>query len=111
MTRAVEAVSVATQHAEKAEAKNEQPESISNEWVPQWVPQHESKIAGCLKEMVGERGFEPPTPWSRTWVLGANFIVTQSFEWCFDRLILAQSRQFWPNVNPRMATPNQGFIG
>jgi hypothetical protein len=20
----------------------------------------------CLKELVGERGFEPPTPWSRT---------------------------------------------
>ena len=21
----------------------------------------------CLKELVGERGFEPPTPWSRKW--------------------------------------------
>jgi hypothetical protein len=21
----------------------------------------------CLKRLVGERGFEPPTPWSRKW--------------------------------------------
>jgi hypothetical protein len=46
--------------------------------------------------------FESLTPWSRTWVPGANFVVTQSFEWCFNRLILAQSRQFWPNVNPQL---------
>jgi hypothetical protein len=52
-------------------------------------------------DMVGERGFEPPTPGPE---LGcpANFVVTQSFEWCFNRLILAQSRQFWPNVNPQL---------
>jgi len=52
--------------------------------------------------MVGERGFEPPTPWSRTGVAGANFVITQSLEWCFNRLILAQSRQFWRNVNPEL---------
>src|SRR5260370_26142598 len=46
--------------------------------------------------------FESLTPWSRTWVLGVNFVVTQSFKWCFDRLILAQSRQYWRNVNPQL---------
>jgi hypothetical protein len=40
-------VSVAAQNAEKAEAKKDQPESFSNEWVPLWVPQQESKIASC----------------------------------------------------------------
>ena len=41
-------------------------------------------------------GFEPQTPWSRTWVPGANFIVTQSFEVVLQpSQFLAQSRQFW----------------
>src|SRR6266478_2699516 len=57
-----------------------------------------------LKRLVGERGFEPPTPWSRTWGHGADFVVIQSFEWCFNRLSLAESRQFWRNVNPPSAT-------
>jgi hypothetical protein len=57
-----------------------------------------------LKILVGERGFEPPTPWSRTWGPGANFVATQSFEWCFNRLILSGSRQFGRNVNPAIAT-------
>src|SRR2546427_2729462 len=56
------------------------------------------------KKLVGERGFEPPTPWSRTWGQGADFVNIQSFEWCFDRLILARSRQFGRNVNPPIAT-------
>jgi integrase len=47
VTRAVEAVSAAAQNAEKAEAKKDQPESFSNEWVPLWVPQQEAKIANC----------------------------------------------------------------
>lgn len=47
VTRAVEAVSAATENAEKAEAKKDQPESVSNEWVPLWVPQQEAKIATC----------------------------------------------------------------
>src|SRR6266852_5979734 len=38
-----------------------------------------------LKKLVGERGFEPPTPWSRTWGQGADFVNIQSFEWCFNR--------------------------
>jgi hypothetical protein len=42
VTRAVEAVSAAAQNAEKAEAKKDQPESVSNEWVPLWVPQQEA---------------------------------------------------------------------
>jgi hypothetical protein len=58
--------------------------------------------------MVGERGFEPPTPWSRTRVPGANFVITQSFEWCFNRPILAQSCHSWRNVNPRIATLREG---
>jgi site-specific recombinase XerD len=47
VTRAVEAVSVATQNAEKTEAKNDQPESLRSEWVPLWVPQQERKLASC----------------------------------------------------------------
>ncbi len=65
----------------------------------------QSRDRKLLKVMLGERGLEPPTPWSRTWGYRANFVATQSFKWCFNRLILAQSRQFWPNVNPRIATP------
>ena len=34
-----------------------------------------------LKGLVGERGFEPPTPWSRNWGRRADFVVIQSFEW------------------------------
>ena len=47
VTRAVEAVSAATENAEKAEAKPDQPESFSEQWVPLWVPQQESKLASC----------------------------------------------------------------
>jgi hypothetical protein len=60
--------------------------------------------------MVGESGFEPSTPWSRIWVVGTNFVATQSFEWCFNRLILAQLRQFWRNVNPQIATLARGSM-
>jgi hypothetical protein len=31
-------------------------------------------------------------------------LCIQSFEWCFNRLSLAQSRQFGRNVNPPIAT-------
>src|SRR6266446_9337244 len=55
--------------------------------------------------MVGEGGFEPPTPWSRTWGDRADFVATQSFEWCFNRLILARSRHSGMNVSPPMAVP------
>jgi len=61
--------------------------------------------------MVGERGFEPPTPWSRIQGAGTNFVATQSFKWCFNRLILAQPCHSGMNVSPRTAVPNQGFIG
>lgn len=47
VTRAVEAVSAATENARKAEAKPDQPETVNNEWVPLWVPQQEAKIASC----------------------------------------------------------------
>ncbi len=63
-----------------------------------------SQDCNLLKVLVGERGFEPPTPWSRTWGRGADFVNIQSFEWCFDRLSLARSRQFGRNVNPPFAT-------
>ena len=46
VTRAVEAVTAATQNAEK-EPKQDQSESVSNEWVPLWVPQQEAKITSC----------------------------------------------------------------
>jgi len=45
VTRAVEAVSVATENAEKAEAKPDQPKSFGDQRVPLWVPQQETKIA------------------------------------------------------------------
>jgi hypothetical protein len=35
---------------------------------------------------------------------GGNFVAVQSFEWCFNRLSLAESRQFGRNVNPPIAT-------
>jgi hypothetical protein len=44
VTRAVDAVTIAAQNAEK-EPKQEQPASASDEWVPLWVPQQEAKIA------------------------------------------------------------------
>ena len=47
VTRAVEAVSVAAQNSEKAEAKNDQPDSLSNEWVPLLVPRQEAQMASC----------------------------------------------------------------
>jgi integrase len=47
VTRAVEAVSAATENAQKAEAKQDQPETFSDQWVPLWVPQQEAKIASC----------------------------------------------------------------
>jgi len=59
-------------------------------------------------KLVGERGFEPPTPWSRTWGRGADFVNIQSFEWCFNRLSLARSPQFGRNVNPPIATLARG---
>jgi integrase len=46
VSRAVEAVSAAAQSA-KNEGKPDQPESSNNEWVPQWAPQQEAKIASC----------------------------------------------------------------
>lgn len=46
VTRAVEAVSAAAQEAEK-EAKHGKTESVSNEWVPLWVPQQEARITSC----------------------------------------------------------------
>src|SRR5260370_36012891 len=45
VTRAVDAVSAATQNAENA--TRDQPESFSNESVPLWVPRQEAKIARC----------------------------------------------------------------
>jgi hypothetical protein len=48
----------------------------------------------------------PPTPWSRIWGAETNFVATQSFEWCFNRMILAQSRHSGVNVSPRMAVPH-----
>ena len=47
VTRAVEAVSAASENAEKAEAKRDQSEPFNNEWVPLWVPRQETKIASC----------------------------------------------------------------
>jgi hypothetical protein len=41
--------------------------------------------------MVGERGFEPPTPWSRKQDSGVVLNVFNLLQWCFNRLIPARS--------------------
>src|SRR5215469_5541903 len=60
--------------------------------------------------MVGERGFEPPTPWSRKRNSGVVLNVFNLLQWCFNRLIPAQSPHSGVNVSPRMEVPRQGFI-
>jgi|ERR1700732_4567092 hypothetical protein len=55
--------------------------------------------------MVGERGFEPPTPWSRIRDSGVVLNVFNLLQWCFDRLILPRSCHSGANVSPRMAVP------
>src|SRR5882762_4506679 len=60
--------------------------------------------------MVGKRGFEPPTPWSRKRYSGVVPNVFNLLQWCFNRLILAQSPHSRVNVSPRMEVPSQGFI-
>ena len=64
-----------------------------------------------LERMVGERGFEPPTPWSRKRDSGVVLNVFNLIRWCFDHLSPAQLRHSGVNVSPRMAVPDQGFIG
>ena len=59
--------------------------------------------------MVGERGFEPPTPWSRKRNSGVVLNVINLLQWCFNRLIPTQSPHSGVNVSPRMAVPDQGF--
>jgi hypothetical protein len=54
----------------------------------------------CLKRLVGERGFEPPTPWSRIRDSGVVLNVFNLIQWCFDRLILARSCHSGVNVSP-----------
>jgi hypothetical protein len=75
---------------------------IRNLWEPRELSQPNQL------DMVGDRGFEPPAPWSRTWGKEPNFVAIQPFEWCFNRLILAQLRQFWRNVNPELQTSTIG---
>jgi len=56
--------------------------------------------------MVGERGFEPPTPWSRIRDSGVVLNVFNLLQCCFNRLILVRSRHSGANVSPRMAVPH-----
>src|SRR5882762_4453888 len=56
--------------------------------------------------MVGERGFEPPTPWSRKRDSGVVLNVFNLLQWCFDRLSPARSPHSGVNVSPRMAAPH-----
>ena|SRR5579862_1915638 len=58
--------------------------------------------------MVGERGFEPPTPWSRKRDSGVVLNVFNLIQWCFDPLSPIQSSHSGVNVSPRMAAPDQG---
>src|SRR5258705_42301 len=59
--------------------------------------------------VIGERGFEPPTPWSRKRDSGVVLNVFNLLQWCFDRLSPVQSPQSGVNVSPRMAVLHQGF--
>jgi hypothetical protein len=63
----------------------------------------------CLEKLVGERGFEPPTPWSRIRDSGVVLNVFNLLQWCFNRLIPIQSRHSGMNVSPRMAVPTQDY--
>jgi hypothetical protein len=47
-----------------------------------------------------DSNLRPPGPGTRK--AGTNLLATQSSEWCSNRLILAQSRQSWRNVNPQL---------
>lgn len=47
VTRAVDAVSAAKEQDSERETQQDQTGSASNEWVPQWVPQQEIKVASC----------------------------------------------------------------
>ena len=61
--------------------------------------------------MVGERGFEPPTPWSRKRDSGVVLNVFNLLQWCFNRLIPARSPHSGVNVSPRMEVPEPGVQG
>jgi len=63
----------------------------------------------CFRMLVGERGFEPPTPWSRKRDSGVVLNVFNLLQWCFDRLSPARSLHSGVNVSPRMAVPDHGF--
>jgi hypothetical protein len=72
VTGVVEAVF--TEPEEKSEAQNTaaQPKRLRHAangdlWERSWVPQgvKAGQMSTQVVEMVGERGFEPPTPWSR----------------------------------------------
>jgi hypothetical protein len=60
-------------------------------------------------KLVGERGFEPPTPWSRNGIRESCCMFFNLLEWCFDRLSPARSPHSGVNVSPRMEVPDQGF--
>jgi hypothetical protein len=52
------------------------------------------------KKLVGERGFEPPTPWSRIRDSGVVLNVFNLLQWCFNHLIPTRPRHSGTNVRP-----------
>src|SRR5258708_7083008 len=60
--------------------------------------------------VIGERGFEPPTPWSRKRDSGVVLNVFNLLQWCFDHLSPAESPHSGTNVSPRMAVPARRLI-
>jgi len=67
--------------------------------------QHREHVGRKLEQERSEADYEPSEN-SHTLFpnLGANSVAVQSLEWDLDRLNLAESTQFWGNVNPRIAT-------
>src|SRR6266403_1038645 len=50
------------------------------------------------------------SPWREKRYSGVVPNVFNLLQWCFNRLILAQSPHSRVNVSPRMEVPSQGFI-
>src|SRR5258705_8175180 len=58
--------------------------------------------------MVGERGFEPPTPWSRKRYSGFVPNVFNLLQWCFNRLILCSVTSFKGECKSSNGSPKPG---
>ena len=67
-----------------------------------------------IKVLVGERGFEPPTPWSRnSWSRLSHFLtaVLAGALTVSDLVILAQFADLWANWSPHWSPALSECIG